>query len=38
MQGGSRQLRKTISLYKDDQVYELPADFGERLHNALAAK
>ena len=31
-------IRKTISLYKNDQVYELPADFRERLHKALADK
>ena len=31
-------IRKTISLYKNDQVYELPADFKERLHQALRDK
>jgi len=31
-------IRKTISLYKDDQVYELPADFKARLHEALKDK
>jgi hypothetical protein len=31
-------LRKTISLYKNDQVYELPADFRQRLHLALSEK
>jgi hypothetical protein len=27
-----------ISLYKNDQVYELPADFKQRLHKALQDK
>jgi anti-sigma factor RsiW len=31
-------IRKTISLYKNDQVYELPADFKLRLHKALQDK
>jgi anti-sigma factor RsiW len=31
-------LRKTISLYKEGEVYELPADFKERLHQALKDK
>jgi hypothetical protein len=31
-------IRKTISLYKNDQVYELPADFKLRLHQALQDK
>jgi anti-sigma factor RsiW len=31
-------LRQTISLYKEDAVHELPADFQERLHQALRAK
>ena len=31
-------IRKTISLYKNDQVYELPTDFRQRLHNALQDK
>lgn len=31
-------IRKTISLYKNDEVYELPADFKERLHQALQDK
>ena len=31
-------IRKTISLYKNDQVYELPADFKQRLHTALQDK
>ncbi len=31
-------IRKTISLYKNDQVYELPADFRQRLHAALRDK
>ncbi len=31
-------LRRTIKLYKDDQVYELPADFKARLHDALKDK
>jgi len=31
-------IRKTISLYKDDEVYELPADFKARLHDALKDK
>ena len=31
-------IRKTISLYKNDQAYELPADFRDRLHQALQDK
>ncbi len=31
-------LRKTIKLYKDDEVYELPTDFKARLHETLKAK
>ena len=31
-------LRKTISLYRDEEVYELPADFKTRLHEALKDK
>jgi hypothetical protein len=31
-------IRKTISLYKNDQVYELPVDFKQRLHQALREK
>jgi len=31
-------IRKTISLYKNDQVYELPTDFRQRLHQALREK
>ena len=31
-------IRKTISLYKDDKIYELPADFRNRLHQALRDK
>ncbi len=31
-------LKKTISLYKNDEVYELPADFKQRLHKALQEK
>ncbi len=31
-------IRKTITLYKDGQPYELPAAFRERLHSALRAK
>ncbi len=31
-------IRKTISLYKNDQVYELPADFKARLDVALKEK
>jgi anti-sigma factor RsiW len=31
-------LRKTIRLYKQDDVYELPADFSARLHKALREK
>ena len=31
-------LRKTISLYKGDQVYELPADFKDRLYKALGER
>ena len=28
-------IRKTITLYKQGKPYELPADFRDRLHNAL---
>lgn len=28
-------IRKTISLYKDGEVYELPLEFRERMHGAL---
>ena len=28
-------IRKTITLYKEGQPYKLPAEFHERLHNAL---
>ena len=28
-------IRKTITLYKEGQAYKLPAEFRERLHNAL---
>ena len=31
-------IRKTISLYKNDQVYEIPSDFRQRLHQALQDK
>ena len=31
-------IRKTVSLYQNDQVYGLPADFKERLHQALQDK
>jgi anti-sigma factor RsiW len=31
-------IRKTISLYKEGQTYELPLRFQERLHSALRAK
>ena len=31
-------LHKTVTLYKDDQVFELPADFQARLHRALKDK
>lgn len=31
-------IRKTVSLYKNDQVYELPLDFKQRLHQALQDK
>jgi RNA polymerase sigma-70 factor (ECF subfamily) len=31
-------IRKTISLYKNDKVYELPLDFKQRLHQALKDK
>ena len=31
-------IRKTISLYKAGQSYELPLPFRERLHSALRAK
>ena len=29
-------IRKTITLYKNDQPYELPTEFRERLHGALS--
>ncbi len=28
-------IRKTITLYKEGQAYQLPSDFRERLHSAL---
>jgi hypothetical protein len=31
-------IRKTITLYKEGQPYELPVQFRERLHSALRAK
>lgn len=31
-------LRKTIRLYKENNVYELPADFSARLHGVLKDK
>lgn len=31
-------IRKTITLYKGEEVYELPAGFRERLHLTLRAK
>ena len=31
-------LRKTIRLYRENDVYELPADFSARLHSALREK
>ena len=31
-------IRKTITLYKGEEVYELPAGFRERLHGALGKK
>jgi len=31
-------LRRTIELYKDDQLYELPTDFKARLHETLKGK
>jgi anti-sigma factor RsiW len=31
-------IRKTITLYKDGQPYELPVEFRTRLHSALRAK
>lgn len=31
-------IRKTITLYQGQQVYELPAAFQERLHQQLRAK
>ena len=31
-------IRQTITLYKNDQPYELPVKFWERLHEALRAK
>ncbi len=31
-------IRKTISLYKNDKVYELPAHFRKHLHKALQDK
>lgn len=31
-------IRKTISLYKNDEAYELPVDFKQRLHQALRDK
>lgn len=31
-------IRKTITLYKGDEVYELPAPFRDRLHSSLRAR
>jgi anti-sigma factor RsiW len=31
-------IRRTITLYKNGQPYELPAEFRSRLHSALRAK
>ncbi len=31
-------IRKTITLYKDQEVYELPVAFRERLHRTLREK
>lgn len=31
-------LRRTITLYREGEVYELPEDFNRRLHEALRAK
>ena len=31
-------IRKTITLYKDGQPYELPLSFRDKLHSALRAK
>jgi hypothetical protein len=31
-------IRQTITLYKNDQPYELPVRFKEQLHEALRAK
>lgn len=31
-------IRKTITLYKEGQAYELPVQFRERLHSTLRAK
>ncbi len=31
-------IRKTITLYKEGEPYELPVQFRERLHSALRAK
>ena len=31
-------VRKTISIYKDEEVIELPVEFRERLHGALREK
>ncbi len=31
-------IRKTVSLYKNGQAYELPLDFKQRLHSALRDK
>ncbi len=31
-------IRKTITLYKEGEQYELPVQFRERLHSALRAK
>lgn len=30
--------RKTIKLYKDEEIYELPFEFRQRLHKALQDK
>ena len=31
-------IRKTVTLYRDGQPYELPVEFRRRLHSALRAK
>ena len=35
LSGGGGQHRKTITLYKEGQPYELPLPFRERLHETL---